>query len=53
MRPRYQVALLYLTMPIWFIPALLYIGWDEAGRQTIKDIPMGLRYTLTGKSPTF
>ena len=42
MRPRWQVTLLLLTLPIWFLPAMVYVGWMEAGRDIItKDVPVG------------
>ena len=52
MRPRWQVAFLLLTLPIWFIPGMIYIGWVEAGRDVItQDIPLGLKWVFTGKKP--
>jgi hypothetical protein len=52
MRPRWQVTFLLLTLPIWFIPAMIYVGWVEAGRDIItKDFPVGIRWMLFGKKP--
>lgn len=53
MRPRWQVALLVLTMPVWFLPAILYVGWCEAGKEVVSDIPRAVYYLATGKRPTF
>ena len=51
MRPRWQVALLLLTMPLWIIPGLLYVGWMETGRNLIYDIRIGVPWVLFGKKP--
>jgi hypothetical protein len=48
MRPRWQVALLLASCPIWLIPALIYIGWVEAGRGFFAEFPMAIRYILKG-----
>lgn len=49
MRPRWQVALFLLTCPIWLLPVLIYVGWKEAGRDFIKDLPKGARYAFLGE----
>lgn len=52
MRPRLLVAFFLLTLPIWFIPAMVYVGWLEDGRYMIKDVPAGLKWVVFGKKPT-
>lgn len=49
MKSRWQVAALLITLPVWVIPALLYVGWKEAGRENFADIPFAIRYVFTGK----
>jgi len=51
MRPRWQVALLLLTMPIWFLPGMIYVGWLESGRYLLDDIRDGVPWVLFGKKP--
>jgi len=38
-----------LTLPLWFIPGLIFIGWKEGGREFIAEIPKAVRYILFGK----
>ena len=49
MKSRWQVAALLITLPVWAIPVLLYVGWKEAGRANCADIPYAIRYVFTGK----
>lgn len=51
MRPRWVTALLIITLPIWFVPGLLYVGWKECGLDTLKEIPMGAAWAFLGKKP--
>lgn len=51
MKPRWLVALMLLTMPVWFIPAMIYIGWMEEGREYIAEIPKAIRYAFLGEGP--
>jgi len=48
MRPRWQVALFLLTLPVWFVPACAWVGYREAGRSTLKELPRALRYLTRG-----
>lgn len=48
-RPRWVVAIAFVTMPIWIVPALLWVGWMEAGRDLVKQIGPGLRWIFLGK----
>lgn len=49
MRPRWQVAFLIFTMPIWLLPAMVWLGWKEGGKDTVKEVPRALRYIFTGQ----
>ena len=51
MRPRWQVAVIVFSSPVWFLPSLLYIGWIEAGLDFLKDIPQAMRYIFKGVKP--
>ncbi|TCM25145.1 hypothetical protein [Novosphingobium sp. ST904] len=49
MKPRWLVALMLLTIPIWFVPGLIYIGWKLEGRDFITKIPKAVRYAFFGR----
>lgn len=49
-RPRWQAVALTFTLPIWIIPALLWVGWQEAGREVFREIYQNWRWLLTGKA---
>lgn len=51
MRPRWQTALMVFTTPLWLPFALLYIGWQEAGRDYFKELPMAFRWIFKGQRP--
>jgi hypothetical protein len=51
MRSRPVCALLLLTLPVWFLPALLWVGWKEAGRDVMRDVIPGLRWAILGRKP--
>lgn len=51
MRPRLHVLALLVTLPLWVLPGLLWVGWDKAGRELFKDLPDAVRWVLFGKKP--
>lgn len=51
MQPRWKTALLLLSLPVWFLPALIYVGWKEAGRYTWQDLPDAFMWAVFGKKP--
>lgn len=51
MQPRWKTVALLLTMPVWFLPALVWVGWKEAGRYTWKDLPDAFRWGFLGRKP--
>ena len=51
MRPRWVVALLLFTFPIWFLPAVFWVGWKECGMATLEEFPSWVRYVFLGKRP--
>jgi len=48
-RSRWLVGAFILTLPFWFIPALIWIGWREAGRDLFRELPAAIRWTIRGK----
>lgn len=51
MRPRWQTALLLLTLPIWFLPTCCWLGYRRDGRRTLRDVPDAIRWALLGQRP--
>lgn len=52
MRPRWQTALMVFTTPVWIVPALLWIGWREAGRDYFTDeLPKAFLWIFKGQHP--
>jgi hypothetical protein len=51
LRSRWQTTLLLLTLPIWFLPFLLFVGWREAGAEIVSHILPGIKWAITGKYP--
>lgn len=51
MKPRWKVALMLFTFPIWLLPALIYVGWQEGGREFIQDIPTAWNWAIKGIKP--
>lgn len=46
---RFKVALLLVTLPAWLVPALLVVGWKEAGRDLFRDLPEAFRFIIRGE----
>lgn len=50
MRPRWQVVLLMLSLPIWFLPVMIWVGWKEAGHDVIfRQTPSAMRWLFKGQ----
>jgi hypothetical protein len=49
LRQRCELALLIVTLPLWFIPVCIWAGFNEAGRDMLREVPEAFRLAFLGK----